>query len=91
LPHLPAQLQRQLLRDVWQLDAAVYATHATRGAAAPHIQAFATPDDLVAAAIESRDEHAIKLTEVALREDAVAPDPALRQAAAHWVRANLPS
>ena len=90
LPHLPEELHRPLLRDVWQLDAAVYATHATRGATAPGIATFPTTDELVAAAIESRDEHAIKLTEVALREDAARPDPALRKAAAHWVRANLP-
>ena len=87
LPHLPAELHRPLLRHVWQLDAAVFVTHATRGATAPPIDAFATADDLVAAAVDSRDEHAIKLTEVALREDAVASDPAFRMAAAHWVRA----
>jgi hypothetical protein len=91
LPHLPIALQRPLLRHVWQLDAAVYVTHATRGAAAPTIETFPTADDLVAAAIDSGDEHAIKLAEVALRENAVAPDPAFGRAAAHWVRANLPS
>jgi hypothetical protein len=73
------------------LDAAVYVTHATRGATGPHIDAFASADDLVAAAVDSHDEHAIKLTEVSLREDAVAPDPAFRMAAAHWVRASLPA
>jgi len=91
LPHLPLALQRPLLRHVWHLGAAVYVTHATRRATAPSIAPFATPDDLVAAAIASRDEHAIKLTEVALREDAIAPDPAFARAASHWVRANLPS
>ena len=89
LPHLPGSLHRPLLRHLWQLDAAVYATHAVRGASAPSIETFATADDLVAAAVESRDEHAIKLTEVSRREDAVAPEPALRMAAAHWVRASL--
>jgi hypothetical protein len=91
LPHLPLALHRPLLRHVWQLDAAVYVTHATRRATAPPIAPFATSDDLVAAAIASRDEHAIKLTEVALREDAIAPDPAFARAAGHWVRANLPA
>jgi hypothetical protein len=91
LPHLPTSLHRPLLRFAWQLDAAVYVTHATRGAAAPAIDAFPTAADLVAAAVDSRDEHAIKLTEVALREDMAAPDPAFRLAAAHWVRANLPA
>jgi hypothetical protein len=90
LPHLPLALHRPLLRHVWQLDAAVYVTHATRRATAPPIAPFATSDELVAAAIASRDEHAIKLTEVALREDAILPDPAFARAAAHWVRANLP-
>src|SRR4051812_22978495 len=36
---------------------------------------------LVAAAIDSRDEHAIKLTEVAMRENASAQDPAFHLAA----------
>jgi hypothetical protein len=91
LPHLPISLHRPLLRHIWQLGAAVYVTHAARGAVAPRIETFATTEDLVAAAIDSGDEHAIKLTEVSLREDAVAPDPAFRMAAAHWVRANLPA
>jgi hypothetical protein len=91
LPHLPVGSHRLLLRHVWQLDAAVYVTHATRGAAGPPIAAFSTTGDLVAAAIDSGDEHAIKLTEVSLREDAAAPDPAFRMAAAHWVRASLPA
>jgi hypothetical protein len=91
LPHLPGALQRSLLRSIWQLDAAVYVTHAARGLKTPPIEPFATSDDLVAAAIDSRDEHAIKLTEVALRENAKAEDPAFHLAAAHWVRANLPS
>jgi hypothetical protein len=91
LPHLPVALHRPLLRHVWQLDAAVYATHATRAATAPAIATFATADDLVAAAIDTGDEHAIKLTEVSLREDAASPDPSFQMAAAHWVRANLPA
>jgi len=91
LPHLPPNLHRPLLRHAWQLDAAVYVTHATRDATAPPIDAFPTTADLVAAAVDSRDEHAIKLTEVCVREDAALPDAAFRLAAAHWVRANLPA
>ena len=91
LRHLPSNLHRPLLRHAWQLDAAVYVTHATRDATAPPIDAFPTAADLVAAAVDSRDEHAIKLTEVCLREDAALPDVAFRLAAAHWVRANLPA
>jgi hypothetical protein len=91
LPHLPANLHRPLLRHVWQLDAAVYVTHARRGATAPPIDAFSSAADLVAAAVDSQDEHAIKMTEVCVREDAAQPDPAFRLAATHWVRANLPA
>jgi hypothetical protein len=91
LPYLPPSSHRALVRYVWQLDAAVYATHAIRGASAPAIAPFASRDDLIAAAIETRDEHAIKLTEVSLREDAIVRDPAFHLAAAHWVRVNLPS
>jgi hypothetical protein len=91
LPYLPPSSHRALVRDVWQLDAAVYATHATRGASAPAITPFSSREDLIAAAVETRDEHAIKLTEVALREDAIAQEPAFHLAAAHWVRANLPT
>lgn len=89
LPYLPASSRRALVRDVWQLDAAVYATHATRGVTAPYIEPFPSQGDLIAAAIETGDEHAIKLTEVAVREDAIAPDRAFELAATHWVRANL--
>jgi hypothetical protein len=90
LPHLPAALHRPLLRSVWQLDAAVYVTNAARGVTAPPIEAFGSSGDLIAAAVDSRDEHAIKLTDVSLRENALAEDPAFRLAASHWVRANLP-
>jgi hypothetical protein len=89
-PFLPASSHRALVRYVWQLDAAVYATHATRDAVAPDIAPFATNEELIAAAIETRDEHAIKLAEVAVREFAITPDRAFQLAAAHWVRANLP-
>jgi hypothetical protein len=91
LPRLAPALHRSLLRAIWQFDAAVYMTHCARGLKAPPIEPFATSDDLVAAAIACGDEHAIKLTEVALRENAAAEDPAFHLAAAHWVRANLPS
>jgi len=86
LPHVSAPVAKALLRYVWQLDAAVYATHASRTAAPPEIVAFPTSEDLVAAAVASGDEHAIKFTEVALRENAIAPDAAYLAAATHWVR-----
>jgi hypothetical protein len=87
LPYLPPETARTLLRYVWQLDAAVYATNTASGATRPAIEPFPTRDDLVAAAVDGGDEHAIKLTEVALREHAVVPDPAYLLAAAHFVRA----
>jgi hypothetical protein len=87
-PHLGREALELLLRYIWQLDAAVYATNTTPGAEPPTIEPFPTPHDLVAAAVEGGDEHAIKLTEVCLREHAVAADPAYLAAAAHWVRAS---
>jgi len=88
LPYVPSDAQRPLLRYAWQLGAAVYATHAQRDADAPAIQAFASADELAARAVDSGDEHAIKLTEVCTREAALAPDPVFALAAAHWVRAS---
>ena len=38
-------------------------------------------EELIARAIEHRDEHVIKLTEALLQEDRICPDPAYRIAA----------
>jgi hypothetical protein len=86
LPYLPADAQRPVVRYTWQLAAAVYATHAQRDARAPAIEPFASRDELVARAVDTGDEHAVKLTEVCLREAALADDPMFALAAAHWVR-----
>jgi hypothetical protein len=87
-PHLGPDALRPLLRYIWQLDAAVYATHTAPGAERAAVQPFPTSRDLVAAAVDGGDEHAIKLTEVCLREQAISPDPAYLAVAAHWVRAS---
>jgi hypothetical protein len=87
-PHLGREAVQSLLRYVWQLDAAVYATNTTPGAQPPPVEPFPTAEDLVAAAVDGGDEHAIKLTEACLREHAIAADPAFLAAAAHWVRAS---
>jgi hypothetical protein len=42
-------------------------------------------DDLIDRAIACGDEHAIKFTEVCLREHALNPDPAFFAAAAHAI------
>ena len=63
LPYLPPEAARTLLRYVWQLDAAVFATHTAAGAKAPAIDSFATRT--LRHRVDSGDGHAIKLTEVA--------------------------
>jgi hypothetical protein len=43
-------------------------------------------DELIDRAIASGDEHAIKFTEVCLREHALSPDPAFLAASEHAIR-----
>jgi hypothetical protein len=69
---------------LWQVSAAIVADVAGPMPAEtePEIGAPTLgPDELVAQAVEHRDEHVIKLTDALLREDRIRPDPVYRIAA----------
>ncbi len=85
LPYVDAASGREALRYAWQGAAALYSGFSGRppgppGTAAPE------PAALVDAAVATGDEHAIKFTEVCLRENALAPAPVYLEAAGHAVR-----
>ncbi len=89
LPHLGADDQRAAAGRALQCSAAIHATYGQRRAnpGAPSkdaevIALAAAPDEMRYRAACSVEEHAIKLTEACLREDALAEDPVLRLAAA---------
>jgi hypothetical protein len=88
-PYLEAADRRAAAGYALQCSAAIHATYGTRRAdptAACHdaeVAALAEqPAELRYRAACSVEEHAIKLTEACLREDALSPDPILRLAAA---------
>jgi Questin oxidase-like len=84
LPYLSAQDAAVALRYGWQAAAALFTVYGLK--VAPE-DCFASPsydrEDLVARAIESGDEHAIKFTEVCLREYELNPQPEYLLAARH--------
>jgi len=84
LPYLSAQDAAVALRYGWQAAAALFTVY---GLATAPQDSFASPSydrgDLVARAIESGDEHAIKFTEVCLREYELNPQPEYLVAAHH--------
>jgi hypothetical protein len=78
LPRLAPATAQALLRYGWQTGCALYAAFGDRAPAREPVAPPAeTPEALVARAIESRDEHAIKLAEACLREHALRPAPVL--------------
>ena len=89
LPHLRDSTARAALAYAWQAAAAMYATFGTK-ADLEHVdrdQLKVSPEgELVERAISCRDEHAIKFTEVCLREYSFNPDPAFFAAADHAIR-----
>jgi hypothetical protein len=84
LPYLRDTTRHAALAYAWQSAAAMYATFATR-ADLSHVDQVRVfdHDELIERAIACGDEHAIKFTEVCLREHALNPDPALLAAANH--------
>ena len=81
LPHADEAGARALMRYAWQAAAALYVAMGDRGS-----EPLPEADPLDAATLVDRavangDEHAIKLTEACLREDALGPRPVYRQAA----------
>jgi hypothetical protein len=86
LPYLSKENAHAALGYAWQAAAAMYATFGTR-AELPRVDEVNTRDNegLVERAITCGDEHAIKFTEVCLREHALSPNPAFIAAAEHAI------
>jgi len=87
LPFLGDKTAHAALAYAWQTAAAMYATFGTR-AELSHLDEVKVGDrdELIERAIECGDEHAIKFTEVCLREHALKPDPAFLAAAGYAIR-----
>lgn len=85
LPHVTEPTARLLLTYAWQAGAALFAVYGTRRGDLPLPADLPPRDVLIDGALASGDEHAIKFVEACLREDAVAPNPIYRAAAADAV------
>jgi hypothetical protein len=85
LPYLPADTARAALAYAWQASAALLATFGSRTALPQVGERTPDPDALVARAIASGDEHAIKFTATCLGEHAISREPAFLQAADHAI------
>jgi hypothetical protein len=81
LPHLDDRARRLLLRYTWQAAAGIYAVYGRMDAEPPPMPGVGGRETLVDRAVASGDEHAIKLAEACLRENAVAPSPVFLAAA----------
>ena len=87
LPYLRETTAHAALAYAWQTAAAMYATFGTQAdLSRPGEIKVETRDEIIDRAIECGDEHAIKFTEVCLREHALKPDPAFLAAAGHAIR-----
>lgn len=87
LPYLPDETAHSALAYAWQAAAAMYATFGTRSELGRFDELNAVDcDELFDRAIACGDEHAIKFTEVCLREHALNPDAAYLAAADHVIR-----
>jgi len=83
LPYADAAGTRALMRYAWQAAAALYVAMGDRpapGSSAPDSAPLGA-EALVERAVANGDEHAIKLTEACLREDALDPHPVYHLAA----------
>ena len=88
LPHLPADQHRPSYEAAREVSRGLVSVFGGRWNARPGEPPVAAPAaELAAAAVEVGDEHAIKLTEAAIREDALRPDPRYAAAAAAILRA----
>jgi hypothetical protein len=88
LPYLRDTTVHDALAYAWQTASAMYATFGTR-ADLTHIDVDEAKvwddDELIERAIACGDEHAIKFTEVCLREHAINPEPVFFAAADHAI------
>jgi Questin oxidase-like len=84
LPYLSEATAHAALAYAWQAAAAMYATFGTSAdLSRPAEVKVRDADELMERAIACGDEHAIKFTEVCIREYALNPDPAFFSAAEH--------
>ena len=85
-PYLGEDAARAALRYAWQTGAALYCVY---GTAQPDWSEVPPPpetqQDVIAQAIATADDHAIKFTEACLREYAIHPDPVYLAAARHAI------
>lgn len=81
-PHVAPATRRRLLAYAWQAGAALYCVYGTAAAPAAPPDSPPARDAIIAGAVASGDEHAIKFAEACLREDALRPSPLFRAAAA---------
>ncbi len=81
VPHVSSRTAARLLACAWQAAAAIYAIWGKPPEAGDAGPSRASREELIAAAVASGDEHAIKFTEACLRLDAAKPSPAYRAAA----------
>jgi questin oxidase-like protein len=87
LPHLDDATAHTALAYGWQAAAAMYATFGSSADLRRVDEAeIRGVDELIERAIACGDEHAIKFTEVCLREYALNPNPAFLAAAQHATR-----
>jgi hypothetical protein len=80
LPLLAPDTARRALRYSWQTSAALYSTYANSTVNPPESKEIRR-EELIARAVDSYEEHAIKFTEACLGEYALNPKPAYLQAA----------
>jgi hypothetical protein len=83
VPHLSPATTAVVLRNTWHAAAALYAVSATSPPGEPPAgqDKPLDRDGHVEEALAARDEHAIKMTEACLREDAIAPRAVFGRAA----------
>jgi hypothetical protein len=87
LPCLGEATKQAALAYAWQAAAAMYATFGTSADLSRVDETkILEIDELIERAIVCGDEHAIKFTEVCIREHALNPDPAFLAAAEHATR-----
>jgi hypothetical protein len=77
---------REGLAFAWQASASLYSIYGVNPPQAESaVNSVADPDELFQRAIDAGDEHAIKFTEVCLREHAMNPKPCYLDAARHAI------
>ena len=87
IPYLRDNTVHEALAYAWQTAAAMYATFGTRGDLSRFSETkVGSKHELFERAIACGDEHAIKFTEVCLREHALKPDQAFFAAAGHAIQ-----